>query len=181
LCFVLGQLRLLRWCAHEAREETEEGHFESRAPTDWCFKLRQVCFMCALFTHFVVLISVSPGTHRRKHLYKMQRNAGRRLTLKQVRSLRTIGNTHWAQNNPASLESRRWEVDPVTTVAGRARRAWVVARVAPQTPEKEYRAFRSCTLELASQAFSAHARLNIGQFVKLAYYRKPHFLILRTY
>jgi len=25
----LGQARLLRWCAHEAREETEEGHFES--------------------------------------------------------------------------------------------------------------------------------------------------------
>ena len=34
VCFVLGQLRLLRWCAHEAREETEEGHFESRPPTE---------------------------------------------------------------------------------------------------------------------------------------------------
>ena len=46
VCFVLGPLRLLRWCAHEAREETEEGHFESRAPTGWYFKVRQVCF-CA--------------------------------------------------------------------------------------------------------------------------------------
>jgi hypothetical protein len=40
LCFVLGQARLLRWCAHEAREETEEGHFESRAPTGWYFEVR---------------------------------------------------------------------------------------------------------------------------------------------
>ena len=43
--FVLGQVRLLRWCAHEAREETEEGHFESRAPTGWYFEVRQVCFL----------------------------------------------------------------------------------------------------------------------------------------
>ena len=42
VCFVLGQLRLLRWCAHKASEETEEGHFESRAPTDWYFKVRQM-------------------------------------------------------------------------------------------------------------------------------------------
>ena len=27
--FVLGKLRLLRCCAREVREETEEGHFES--------------------------------------------------------------------------------------------------------------------------------------------------------
>jgi len=47
VCFVLGQLRLLRWCAHEAREETEEGHFESRAPTGWYFKVGQGCFLCA--------------------------------------------------------------------------------------------------------------------------------------
>ena len=48
VCFVLGQLRLLRWCAHEAREETEEGHFESRAPTGWYFEVKQVCFLCAV-------------------------------------------------------------------------------------------------------------------------------------
>jgi len=47
VCFVLGQLRLLRWCAHEAIEETEEGHFESRAPTGWYFKVGQGCFLCA--------------------------------------------------------------------------------------------------------------------------------------
>ena len=46
-CFILGPLRLLRWCTHEAREETKEGHFESRAPTGWYFKVRQVCFLCA--------------------------------------------------------------------------------------------------------------------------------------
>ena len=47
MCFVLGVLRFLRWCAHEAREETEEGHFESRAPTGWYFEVRHVCFLCA--------------------------------------------------------------------------------------------------------------------------------------
>ena len=47
VCFVLGPLRLLRWCAHEAIEETEEGHFESRAPTGWYFKVGQGCFLCA--------------------------------------------------------------------------------------------------------------------------------------
>ena len=47
LCFVLDQVRLLRWCAHEAREETEEGHFESRAPAGWYFEVRQVCFLCS--------------------------------------------------------------------------------------------------------------------------------------
>ena len=46
VCFVLGSLRLLRWCAHEAREETEEGHFESSTPTGWYFKVGQVCFLC---------------------------------------------------------------------------------------------------------------------------------------
>ena len=45
--FVLGQLRLPRLCAHEAREEPEEGHFESRAPTGWYFEVRQACFLCA--------------------------------------------------------------------------------------------------------------------------------------
>ena len=47
MCFVLGQLWLLRWCAHEAREEAKEGHFESRAPTGWYFKVSSVCFLCA--------------------------------------------------------------------------------------------------------------------------------------
>ena len=47
VCFVLGQVWLLRWCAHEASEKTEEGHFESRAPTGWYFEVRQVCFLCA--------------------------------------------------------------------------------------------------------------------------------------
>ena len=47
VCFVLGQVWLLRWCAHEAREETEEGHFESRPLTGWYLKVRQVCFLCA--------------------------------------------------------------------------------------------------------------------------------------
>ena len=51
VCFVLDQLRLLRWCAHEAREETKEEHFESRAPTGWYFKVRQVCFLCAGFKY----------------------------------------------------------------------------------------------------------------------------------
>ena len=46
MCFVLGPLRLLRWCAHEAREDTEEGHFESRPLTGWYLKVRQVCFLC---------------------------------------------------------------------------------------------------------------------------------------
>ena len=35
------------WCAHEAREETEVGHFESRAPASWYFEVRQVYFLCA--------------------------------------------------------------------------------------------------------------------------------------
>ena len=47
LCFVLGQLRPLRWCGHEAIEEPEEGHFEPRAPTGCYFEVRQVCFLCA--------------------------------------------------------------------------------------------------------------------------------------
>jgi len=47
VCFILGPLRFLRWFAHEAREETEEGHFESRALTGWYFNVRQVCFLCA--------------------------------------------------------------------------------------------------------------------------------------
>ena len=47
VCFVLDQLWLLRWCAHEARVETEEGHFESRVPTGWYFEVRQVCFLYA--------------------------------------------------------------------------------------------------------------------------------------
>ena len=47
VCFVLGQLRLLRWCAHEEREESEEGHFGSRPPTGWYLKVRQVSFLCA--------------------------------------------------------------------------------------------------------------------------------------
>ena len=47
VCFVLGQVWLLRWCAYEAREETEEGHFESRAPTGWYFKASKVRFLCA--------------------------------------------------------------------------------------------------------------------------------------
>ena len=47
VCFILGQLWLLRCCAHEAKEETKEGHFESRPPTGWYFKVRQVCFMYA--------------------------------------------------------------------------------------------------------------------------------------
>ena len=47
LCYVLGQLRPLRWCGHEAREEPEERHFESRAPTGWYFEVRHVCFLCA--------------------------------------------------------------------------------------------------------------------------------------
>ena len=47
VCFVLGPLRLLRWCAHKAIEETEEGHFESRAPTGWYLKVRQGFFLCA--------------------------------------------------------------------------------------------------------------------------------------
>ena len=40
--FVLGSLRLLRWCAHEAREKAKEGHFESRAPTGWYLKVGKV-------------------------------------------------------------------------------------------------------------------------------------------
>ena len=47
LCFVLGQLRPLRWCGHEAREEPEEGHFEPKAPTGCYFEVRQVCFLLA--------------------------------------------------------------------------------------------------------------------------------------
>jgi len=47
VCFVLGVLQLLCCCAHEAREKTEEGHFESRAPTGWYFEVRQVYFLCA--------------------------------------------------------------------------------------------------------------------------------------
>ena len=47
LCFVLGQLRPLRWCGHEVREEPEEGHFEPRAPTGCYFEVRQLCFLCA--------------------------------------------------------------------------------------------------------------------------------------
>ena len=47
VCFVLGPLRLLRWCVHEVREETEEGQFESRPLTGWYLKVRQVCFLCA--------------------------------------------------------------------------------------------------------------------------------------
>ena len=47
VCFVLGPLLLLRWCAHEAREETEEEHFESRPPTGWYFYVRELCFLCA--------------------------------------------------------------------------------------------------------------------------------------
>ena len=47
LCYVLGQLRPLRWCGHEAREEPEEGHFEPRAPTGWYFEVRQVCYLFA--------------------------------------------------------------------------------------------------------------------------------------
>jgi len=43
----LGQLRLLRWCAHEAKEKSEEGHFESKAPTCCYFKVRKVFFLCA--------------------------------------------------------------------------------------------------------------------------------------
>ena len=45
--FVLGVLRFLKWCAHETREETEEGPFESIAPAGWYFELRKVYFLCA--------------------------------------------------------------------------------------------------------------------------------------
>ena len=47
VCFVLGQVWLLRWCDHEAREETEEGQFETKAPSGWYFEARQVYFLCA--------------------------------------------------------------------------------------------------------------------------------------
>jgi hypothetical protein len=47
VCIVLDQLRLLRWYAQEAREETKEVHFESRAPTGWYFKVSKVRFLCA--------------------------------------------------------------------------------------------------------------------------------------
>ena len=47
VCFVLGQVWLLRWCADEARDETEEGQFESRSPSGWYIEVRQVSFLCA--------------------------------------------------------------------------------------------------------------------------------------
>ena len=47
VCFVLGKLQLLRCWAHEAREEADVGHFKSRPPTGWYFKVRQGCFLCA--------------------------------------------------------------------------------------------------------------------------------------
>jgi hypothetical protein len=96
-------------------------------------------------------ISFLAGTHRRKHLYKMRPSVGTLLTPSQVESLCVIGLSYWAQHRPASLEPRPWNQDPVRTSEGRSRRALLVQRRAPTTPEEEYRLFRWCTLDLAAR------------------------------
>ena len=46
MCFVLGVLRLLRWCAHEAREETEEAIF-NWLKTRWAAKKTAIVHVAA--------------------------------------------------------------------------------------------------------------------------------------
>lgn len=91
------------------------------------------------------------GTHRRSHLYASVPSCAKAITARRAERLSAIGLSYWAQQRPASLAPRVWEVDPVVTPAGRARRARFVARKAPGTLEEEFHIFRWCTLDLSAR------------------------------
>ena len=95
--------------------------------------------------------SMTPGTHRRSHLYTMLPSRGKLLTPGQVEGLRALAEAYWQNRHPASIAPRPWEHDPVITRRGRARRARCIVRHAPTTLEAEYRLFRFCTLDLSAR------------------------------
>ena len=95
--------------------------------------------------------SMTPGTHRRSHLYTMHPSRGKLLTPRQVEGLRALAEEYWQNRHPASIAPRPWEHDPVITRGGRARRARCMVRHAPTTLEAEYRLFRFCTLDLSAR------------------------------
>ena len=79
---------------------------------------------------------------------------GRLLNDTQVEGLREIGMQYWTTHRPESLAPRPWEVDPLSTGAGRARRTRFMERRAPTDDlDARYRLFRLCTLDLLSGGY----------------------------
>jgi hypothetical protein len=119
-----------------------------------CARACVLCVAQAIVTpySFAPLSDYPSGTHRRKHIYVMRNSFGRPLNNSQVEGLRQLGMQYWATHRPASLTPRSWEVDPVATTAGRARRARFMERRASASDlEARYRLFRLCSLDLSSR------------------------------
>lgn len=91
------------------------------------------------------------GTHRRSHIYEMYPSCGRPVSEADIVRLRDMAVAFWMQTNPASLLSRPWEIDPVVTVSGRAKRARFMGRRVSATLEEAYKHVRWCTRDLASR------------------------------